>query len=121
MANDFFKGLGRYIPPEIRRFSPAIKTVADIIRPTKIVNNPAVSNLIRSPSVANLGNVLSNTAKKSIVGNLISSVPSLIANIVSQASGSSARQLAILNARKTLGTDQVALNKFNTDLKSKGL
>jgi len=62
MANDFFKGLGRYIPPEIRRFSPAIKTVADIIRPTKIVNNPAVSNLIRSPSVANLGNVLSNTA-----------------------------------------------------------
>ena len=63
----------------------------------------------------------SNTAKKPIVGNLISSVPSLIANIVSQASGSSARQLAILNARKTLGTDQVALNKFNTDLKSKGL
>ena len=62
MANDFFKGLGRYIPPEIRRFSPAIKTVADILRPTQIVKNPAVSNLVRSPSLANLGTVLSNTA-----------------------------------------------------------
>ena len=62
MADDFFKGLGRYIPPEIRRFSPAIKTVADILRPTQIVKNPAVSNLVRSPSLANLGTVLSNTA-----------------------------------------------------------
>ena len=62
MATDFFKGLGRYIPPEIRRFSPAIKTVADILRPTQIVKNPAVSNLVRSPSLANLGTVLSNTA-----------------------------------------------------------
>jgi hypothetical protein len=62
MATDFFKGLGSYIPPEIRRFSPAIKTVADILRPTQIVKNPAVSNLVRSPSLANLGTVLSNTA-----------------------------------------------------------
>jgi hypothetical protein len=61
----------------------------------------------------------SNNNKKAIVGNLTSSIPSLIANIVSQSGAK--RQLAIRNARQTLGTDQVALNKFNTDLKSKGL
>ena len=62
MAEEFFKGLGRYIPPEIRRFAPAIKTVAELLKPTQIVKNPAVSNLVRSPSLANLGTVLSNTA-----------------------------------------------------------
>jgi translation elongation factor EF-1beta len=62
MAEEFFKGLGRYIPPEIRRFAPAVKTVAELLRPTQIVKNPAVSNLVRSPSLANVGNVLSNAA-----------------------------------------------------------
>jgi hypothetical protein len=62
MAEEFFKGLGRYIPPEIRRFAPTVKTVAELLRPTQIVKNPAVSNLVRSPSLANLGTVLSNTA-----------------------------------------------------------
>ena len=62
MAEEFFKGLGRYIPPEIRRFAPAIKTVTELLRPTQIVKNPAVSNLVRSPSLANVGNVLSNAA-----------------------------------------------------------
>ena len=60
MAEEFFKGLGRYIPPEIRRFAPAVKTVTELLRPTQIVKNPAVSNLVRSPSLANVGNVLSN-------------------------------------------------------------
>jgi hypothetical protein len=62
MAEEFFKGLGRYIPPEIRRFAPAVKTVTELLRPTQIVKNPAVSNLVRSPSLANVGNVLSNAA-----------------------------------------------------------
>ena len=62
MAEEFFKGLGRYIPPEIRRFAPAVKTVAELLRPTQIVKNPAVSNLVRSPSLGNVGNVLSNAA-----------------------------------------------------------
>jgi len=62
MAEEFFKGLGRYIPPEISRFAPAVKTVAELLKPTQIVKNPAVSNLVRSPSLANLGTVLSNTA-----------------------------------------------------------
>ena len=62
MAEEFFKGLGRYIPPEIRRFAPAIKTVAELLKPNPVVNNPNTANLLRSPTIANIGKVLSDAA-----------------------------------------------------------
>ena len=62
MAEEFFKGLGRYIPPEIRRFAPAVKTVAELLKPNPVVNNPNTANLLRSPTIANIGKVLSDAA-----------------------------------------------------------
>ena len=62
MAEEFFKGLGRYIPPELRRFAPAIKTVAELLKPNPVVNNPNTANLLRSPTIANIGKVLSDAA-----------------------------------------------------------
>ena len=62
MAKGFFEGLGRYIPPEIRRFAPAVKTVAELLKPNPVVNNPNTANLLRSPTIANIGKVLSDAA-----------------------------------------------------------
>ena len=62
MSDDFLKGIGRFIPPELRRFAPTFKAAAQLLKPNPIVNNPSTANLIRSPSLANLGKVLSDVA-----------------------------------------------------------
>ena len=62
MAKGFFEGLGYYIPPELRRFAPTIKTVAELLKPNPVVNNPNTANLLRSPTIANIGKVLSDAA-----------------------------------------------------------
>jgi len=66
----------------------------------------------------------SSTAKNtqitsSITGNLKAQVPSTVANIITLSG--SAQQLAILNAKKTFGSDQVALSMLNKKLKEQGL
>jgi hypothetical protein len=62
MSDDFLKGIGRFIPPELRRFAPTFKAAAELLKPNPIVNNPSTANLLRSPSLANLGKVLSDVA-----------------------------------------------------------
>ena len=59
---DWLKGLGYYIPPELRNWGTSAKAAANILRPNPIINNPNVANLLRSPSVAGLGKVLSDVA-----------------------------------------------------------
>ena len=62
MSDDFLKGIGRFIPPELRRFAPTFRAAAELLKPNPIVNNPSTANLLRSPSLANLGKVLSDVA-----------------------------------------------------------
>ena len=62
MSDDFLKGIGRFIPPELRRFAPTFNAAAQLLKPNPIVNNPSTANLLRSPSLANLGKVLSDVA-----------------------------------------------------------
>jgi hypothetical protein len=62
MSDDFLKGIGRFIPPELRRFAPTFRAAAQLLKPNPIINNPSTANLLRSPSLANLGKVLSDVA-----------------------------------------------------------
>ena len=59
---DWIKGLGYYIPPELRNWGTSAKAAANLLRPNPIVNNPNVANLLKAPSVAGVGKVLSDTA-----------------------------------------------------------
>jgi len=59
---DWLKGLGYYIPPELRNWGTSAKAAANLLRPNPIVNNPNVANLLKAPSVAGVGKVLSDTA-----------------------------------------------------------
>ena len=63
MSDDLFKGIARFIDPSIRdRFGPTFRAAAQLLKPNPIVNNPNTANLIRSPSLTNLGKVLSDVA-----------------------------------------------------------
>ena len=42
MAEEFFKGLGRYIPPQLRNLGAPLKWLAESQRTPQIVNNPNV-------------------------------------------------------------------------------
>ena len=63
MSDDLFKGIARFIDPSIRdRFGPTFRAAAQLLKPNPIINNPSTANLLRSPSLANLGKVLSDVA-----------------------------------------------------------
>ena len=63
MSDDLFKGIARFIDPSIRdRFGPTFRAAAQLLKPNPIINNPSTANLLRSPSLANLGRVLSDVS-----------------------------------------------------------
>ena len=59
---DWIKGLGYYVPPELRNLGASVKALGNVLRPNPILNNPNVANLLRTPSVAGVGKVLSDLA-----------------------------------------------------------
>mgnify|MGYP003155078692 FL=1 len=61
---DWIKGLGYYVPPELRNLGASVKALGNVLRPNPILNNPNVANLLRTPSVAGVGKVLSDLAHK---------------------------------------------------------
>ena len=58
MAEEFFKGLGRYIPPELRNLGAPLKWLAESQRTPQIVNNPNVKKLMTSTSNLSRGSNL---------------------------------------------------------------
>ena len=46
MSDDFLKGIGRFIPPELRRFAPTFRAAAELLKPNPIVNNPSTANIL---------------------------------------------------------------------------
>lgn len=75
---DWIKGLGYYVPPELRNLGASVKALGNVLRPNPIINNPNVANLLRAPSIAGVGKVLSDaaiTAAEVIPGGKIATTP----------------------------------------------
>ena len=98
---DWIKGLGYYVPPELRNLGASAKALGNVLRPNPIINNPNVANLLRAPSVAGVGKVLSDaaiTAAEVIPGGGIVTAP--IKAAIKAAGTKIPKNLPMLNAYK---------------------
>ena len=122
---DWIKGLGYYVPPELRNLGASAKALGNILRPNPILNNPNVANLLKTPSVAGVGKVLSDlaiTGAEVIPGGKLVTTPikkaskladDAIVNFANKyKSGKPVTPEDITNTAKEIGTQKYT-NKFH--------